>query len=111
MPQKDDSTITGKAEAVGMEIQATVPKNKAGQANRNAHMRYIKDERRFDNLHELAKAAKWLGVANEYSTGRFELPDGEKIHGHDALCEAISEDVEFKQKIIDTIDFYIVEHP
>jgi recombination protein RecA len=111
MPQKDNTTITGKAEIVGMEIQATVPKNKAGQANRNAHMRYIKDERRFDNLHELAKAAKWLGVANEYSAGYFELPSGEKIHGQDALKAAISEDVEFKQAIIDEINLYIVEHP
>lgn len=111
MPNKDDSTITGKAEAVGMEIQANVPKNKAGQSHRRAAMRYIKDERRFDAYHELAKAAKWLGVANEYSAGRFELPNGEKIHGHDALVAAITEDVEFKQKILDTVELYIVEHP
>lgn len=112
MPQQEKNlSDTGKAEAVGMEIGAYVTKSRVGQSHRRASMYYEKDKSKFDKLHELAKAARWLGIADEYSNGRFELPNGEKIHGSEKLKQALAEDEQLRFKVLDKINLYIAENP
>jgi recombination protein RecA len=114
-PQTAD-TVTGKAEADGVEFNAHVEKNRKGTQGRRALMRYEYKTRSFDNEFELAKAAEYLGVT-EKSGNWFVLPDGlevdgkDKVNGIGQFQNAIKEFPQLKQKIQDDIELYIVENP
>jgi recombination protein RecA len=109
MPQKDN-TVTGKAEAEGIELLSVVEKSRVGQQGRRAISRFDKKNSVFDINWEYGKIAQWFGLAKK-SGSWFELPDGSKVQGDNGLKKAVEENIEFKQELNFVIEKYIVENP
>jgi hypothetical protein len=109
MPQKDDS-LTEKSEPEGDEVYSFVEKSKVGQAHRRAISRFDKKNRSYDINWEYAKLAQWFGLVEQSGTW-FKLPDGTKVQGDNQLASAVAENADFKQKLLETIELYIVENP
>lgn len=109
MPQKDDS-LTSKSEPEGIELLAYVEKSRVGQGSRRAVTRFDKKNSTFDTNWELAKIAEWFGVA-EKSGSWFQLPDGSKVQGANGIAQALNDNLDFKTKLLEKIELYIVENP
>lgn len=109
MPQKAD-TVTTTAEARAFEIKAHVEKSRVGQAHRRAISRFDTKNSTFDLEWEYAKIAQWFKLV-EKSGSWYQLPDGSKVQGDNGLKAAITENIEFKQKLNEAIELYIVENP
>ncbi len=108
-PQSSDS-LSGTAEADGITFKAHVTKSKVGQPFRRAEMRFDLKESKFDTEFELAKCAVWFGIAKK-SGSWYELSSGNKVQGINQLSEALREDIEFRQDVINSINSHVVNHP
>lgn len=75
------NTLSGRAEADGVEFVARVNKSRVCRPLRSATMRYDIGQKAFDRVYEYVQAAIASGYAHSYAPGRYELPDGTKIHG------------------------------
>jgi RecA/RadA recombinase len=89
---KGSDTLSGKAEADGVEYVARVNKSRVCRPLRTAAMRYDFKKRQFDQAFEYTKAAVFTGYVNQTSAGRFELEDGTKIHGAEKLRPHLDSD-------------------
>lgn len=93
-------TMTGMKEADGIEITARVSKSRVCRPFRTARMRIDFDGMEIDQGYELKEAAVWYGVVNKKGGGYYDLPNGETVRGEAAIREAVSGDIELKEKII-----------
>lgn len=91
---KNTDTLSGGAEADGMEINCRVTKSRVCQPFRQAMMRIDFKNMEWDRVYELAKAARYFNVVEETSKGRFLLPGGEKAHGMPALSRCLAENAD-----------------
>lgn len=109
MPRNSD-TVTGAGEAQGIEIKAHVEKSRVGQAHRRAISRFDTKNSKFDIDWELAKISQWFNLV-EKSGSWYKLPDGNKVQGDNGLKQALNENLEFKNLLLQRIESHIVENP
>lgn len=95
---KVEKGISGAAQPSGIEIKARVEKSRVCRPFRSATMRFDLDNLHFDPLFELVKAAKYYGVVDTTSPGRYEY-QGHKMHGDKALREFIAQQKDLAELI------------
>lgn len=96
---KMQDSVSGQKDPFGMEIQVRCVKSRVCQPFRTARMRIGFNDFAYDDIYELTKAAKWLGIAKG---GAFMEVDGydKKVHGMANLRRAIESDEELRDKIV-----------
>lgn len=95
---KQKNGSSGQMEPEGAEIKVRVEKSRVCRPFRTATLRLDYDNLEFDREFELAKAAKYYGVVNITSKGRYEYK-GEKAHGEWQLRKIIRDNPELQKEI------------
>lgn len=97
---KQTKGSSGQVEPDGMEIKVRVEKSRVCRPLRTATMRLDlgTDTFGFDREFELSKAAKYYGVVETTSVGRYEY-NGHKMHGEKPLRELIRGDLTLQEEI------------
>jgi len=91
-------TVSGSAEADGMEILIRVDKSRVGRPLRTARMYLDLNKMCFDVDAERTQMAKHFNLI-EQSGAWFTLPSGEKVHGLKGVRELVANDPSFKEQI------------
>jgi len=92
------STMSGAAEADGIEVMVKVEKNRVGRPFRTAKMYLDLNTMQFDLDSERAQIAKYFDVVEKSGTW-FKLPNGETVQGSHALRGKIAEDDDLQASI------------
>jgi recombination protein RecA len=109
-PQTSDK-LSEKPEEDGVEFLAYVNKSKVGEPGRRARMRYDFANRKFMLDYELAKCAAHYGII-EKSGSWFEIAStGEKMQGINGLMDALKENLELRQEVLNKIQEVIIGNP
>jgi len=93
------ASLAGDVEPDGFEIVCRCEKSRVSRPLRPARMRYDFSTTSLDEAFEYAKAAKYLDVAKTTSAGRYEMPDGTKLHGEGKLRAHIEADAALRDDI------------
>lgn len=97
-----NTTLSGAAEADGIETQIRVEKSRVGQPFRTARIRIDFETMEYDELFELVKCAKFFKVVDGKGSW-FTLPDGSKVQGDTQLAGAIRANEDLKETIIEAV--------
>ena len=95
-------TLSGSAEADGIEIIVKVEKSRVGRPFKTAKMYLDLNKMTFDIDAERTQIAKHFKLV-ERSGAWYTLPSGERVQGINALREYISKNKDFQQKIDDMV--------
>mgnify|MGYP000930157102 CR=1 FL=1 len=95
---KQKKGSSGQVEPEGIEVNVRVDKSRVGRPLRTATVRLDLETKALDDLFELSKAARYYGIIDTTSVGRYEYK-GHKMHGEPALREYIAGDTELQEEI------------
>lgn len=96
------ATLSGLAEADGIETQIRVEKSRVCRPFRTARVRIDFRDMSYDLGFELAKSATFFGVV-ERTGAWYALPGGEKVQGEKKLRQAILEDEKLQKTIREAV--------
>jgi recombination protein RecA len=91
-------TLSGAAEADGIEVDVIVEKSRVSKVFRRAKLRLDFEDYRFDTLYELAKAAKFYKIVKAGGSW-YTLPDGKKVQGEAGLMAALRSDEQLAAQV------------
>lgn len=96
------STLSGLAEADGIETQIRVEKSRVCRPFRSARVRIDFRDMQYDLGFEMTKAAVFFGIV-ERNGAWFTIPGGEKYQGEKKLRQAIMENKDLQARIREAV--------
>lgn len=95
-------TMTGDKEPEGIEFQVRAAKSRVSVPLRTARLRLDFEECKFDDLWALTRAAVHFDLVKRGGSW-YTLPDGSKVQGENGIRNALTDDVDFRKSVADSL--------